>query len=636
MIREPRSREELLSYYDRFVTDGVIDDNVHPWVAEAWKESRRRNVTPGRIDIGKRVGSDKLDALRRKHSKACDYLGRLIEPMTEFFRKYELCLLLVDSDCVVIKNYALPYFGVLAEEMEGVRVGMNEIGASSISISREHGEPFWMHGAEMWTTECRDGEACSVPVFFNGETEYILTAVSLRKSGLPEDAIMAMMQMMRNGLEVHLAGLAAIEADEALLDATPFAVYHVMPDGEVAYANKLGLSRLANIGAHKDEERTPNLNDVVLNYRHTPIFKGFAGIPSHNKEVTWITRAKTYEDITTVVPMTRDGKSEVASVVVVSMPIEDLRTLVAHAAGYTAKYSLDSMVGDCKSFCSMKDKAARVARNGNHVLLQGESGTGKQRLAHGIHQASQRAAGPLITLRCAHLTPEMMEQELFGIATSAEVSYPGRLELASGGTLFLDEVEKMPKGIASRLAGCLSSGKSTRKNENVERPIDVRIIAACDADLRRLTERKLFDASLYEIVSKSVIRVPPLRTRREDIPRLIEHMVGELAQQHQMKPKKVSAEAVEYLAGYDWPDNIKQLQSVLEYAFFNTQRSTIEKGDVSLLGDVRPDSNWKNDREIFVRAWKAAGGNVSRLANLLGVSRVTLYRYLKKFGMEKT
>ncbi|MGL6015592.1 MAG: helix-turn-helix domain-containing protein, partial [Selenomonadaceae bacterium] len=154
-------------------------------------------------------------------------------------------------------------------------------------------------------------------------------------------------------------------------------------------------------------------------------------------------------------------------------------------------------------------------------------------------------------------------------------------------------------------------------------------------DLKRLTERGLFDKALYEIVSKSVLRVPPLRSRREDIPVLVRHIISELAQQHQMQEKNVLPETIEVLKKYDWPGNIKQLQGVLEYAFFNTLSAAIGPDDINLMGDIKPDNKWKEDREVFVKAWQAAGGNVSRLANLLNVSRVTLYRYLKKYELEK-
>lgn len=636
MIREHRSREKLTAYYTKYMEEGIIDPNVHPWVAESWMKSRKLNVQADTMFTGHKLGTEDLRLLRRQHQEAVEYLEAMVENIREFFQKYNLCLLLLDEDCVVLKSYALPYYQMTAGEIEGVRVGIEEVGASSISIAREHETPFWLFGPEMWVKECQGGDACSAPVYMNGELSYMLTLVAVKQSEMPQDAVIAMLLTLRKSLESYLSQMQRLKAQETILDATPFAVYHVMPGGDVAYANRLGLTRLEGIGAHKDEQQSPNLSDVVMNYRHTPIYNGFRGVPSHNKEVTWITQAKTYEDITTVVPLERDVDQAVSSVVVVSMPIEDLRTLVAHAAGYTAKYSLNSMVGEGTTFAAMKDKAARVAKNKHHVLIQGESGTGKQRLAHGIHQASPRAAGPLITLRCGDATPELLEQELFGIVLEAEGSHPGRLELASGGTLFMDEIEKMPKNIAAQLAECLTKSTSCRVGERVERSIDVRIVAACDSDLKRLTERGLFDKGLYEIVSKSVIRVPSLRSRREDIPTLVTHIVKELAAQHQMPPKKVLPETIKVLHDYDWPGNIKQLQSVLEFAFFNTKGDTIGPDDISLMGDIKPDNKWKEDREVFVKAWKAAGGNVSRLANLLSVSRVTLYRYLKKYGLEKS
>ena len=636
MIREHRSREKLEGYYRKYIEKNELDPNVHPWVADSWQQSRDFGVGAERMATSSRLTAAELAALQLKNANAIDYLGDFAEDIREFFQKYNLSLLLVDADCTVLKSYSLPFYQKTPGEIEGVRVGIREVGTSSISIAYEHKVPFWLFGPEMWIEECQLGDACSAPILVGGELVYVLTIVSVEHETLPQDAVISLMLTMKRALETHLTQSMRIKAQEAILDATPFAVYHVMPGGDVAYANKLGLKRLAGIGAqNKKNQQLLNLNDVVLNYRHTPIYKGFKGVPSYNKEVTWITRAKTYEDITTVVPFERDSDQVVSSVVAVSMPIEDLRTLVAHAAGYTAKYSLSSMVGDGSAFAAIKDKAARVARNKHHVLLQGEAGTGKQRMSHGIHQASSRAAGPLISIRCGDATPELLEQELFGVQISPEVSHPGKLELASGGTLFMDEIEKLPKALAASLARALEQETMRRVGEDVERSIDVRIVAACDSDLKRLTERGLFDKALYEIVSKSVLRVPPLRSRREDIPVLVRHIISELAQQHQMQEKTVLPETIEVLKKYDWPGNIKQLQGVLEYAFFNTLLAAIGPEDINLMGDIKPDNKWKEDREVFVKAWQVAGGNVSRLANLLNVSRVTLYRYLKKYELEK-
>lgn len=633
MIREQRSRRKLEAYYRKYIDEGILDPNVHPWVAASWEESRRRQVDTEKMRLSRRLSDDELASCRKKHGNAIAYLEEFSKEIREFFQTYNLSLLLIDADCVVLKSYSLPFYQKIPGEIEGARVGIEDVGTSSVSIVREHKTPFLLFGPEMWVEECRGGDACSAPIIVGGRLAYIVTLVSVEQETLPHNAVISILLTMRHALEKHLELSLRLKAQEAILDATPFAVYHVTPGGDVAYANKLGLSRLARIAS--DQSARMNLNELVLNYPHTPIFKGFSGVPSYNKEVTWITRAKTYEDITTVVPLKRDGDRAVGSVVAVSMPIEDLRTLVAHAAGYTAKYSLSSMVGEGAAFIAIREKAARVARNDHHILLQGESGTGKQRMAHGIHQASARAAGPLISVKCGDLTPELLEQELFGISAGPEISRPGKLELANGGALFMDEIEKLPKNLAAALANALTKEAMRRIGETLERTIDVRIIAACDSDLKRLTERGHFDQTLYEIIAKNVIRVPSLRSRREDIALLARHIAGELAAQHQLEEKEILPETAQALKNYDWPGNIKQLQGVIEHAFFNTKENQIRPEDINLMGDIKPDNTWKEDKSVFVRAWQAAGGNVSRLANLLNVSRVTLYRYLKKYGLEK-
>ena len=539
------------------------------------------------------------------------------------------------SDCTVLKKYA-NITSRLIDKLEGVSLSVENVGTLSCNIVKETKTPFWIFGPEIWLEELHGMNSGSVPVIVNDELTYIVSLTAMQHEKISQDVILALLITLKTALELNIKQSLNIKAQKAILDAAPFAVYHIMPEDKIVYTNRMGKERLSVINAIDENNVTAHLKDVVLNYTHTPIYDGFQGISCYNRETTWITNNKTYEDITTVVPLKNsEDDEEVQSVVTVSMPIEDLRTLVAHASGYTAKYSLSSMVGDSKTFIQMKERAYRVARNKNHILIQGEAGVGKQRLAHGIHMASMRMAGPLISINCADFTPELLEQDLFGAMTEPEVSHPGKLELASKGTLFIDEIEKMPNNIAKMLAQALSEKKTHRIGESLERSIDVRIIAATDSNLRRLTEKGQFNEKLFNIISRSIIRVPSLRSRRDDIPKLAIHVVEELSRQHQMETKKLLPETIELLRNYDWPGNIKQLQSVLEYSFFNTSGKNILPTDINLMGNVKPDNKWKTDKEIFLKAWKAAGGNVSRLSNLLSVSRVTLYRYIKKYGLEK-
>ncbi|MCI6097907.1 MAG: sigma 54-interacting transcriptional regulator [Selenomonadaceae bacterium] len=638
MIRGPRSREKLKAYYESYMKTGRPDPNVNPEVAASWAKSRAYGAPTDRIHTDHRLSREDFAARQRLHKEAISYLRHLTNNLRDFFKEYDISLLLLDEECVILKSYTMPFYQMTPGEIEGVRVGVEEIGTSSVSMAYDLQQPFWLFGPEMWVQDSHESDACSAPIFVDKKMRYIITMVGMHYQNMPQEAVMAVLKTLCYGLENYIQQQTRLKAQEAILDVIPFAVYHVQEGSEVAYANKLGMQRLKKIGIGRKDNKSfgTKLSDVVLNYRHTPIYSGFQGVLSHNREVTWITPSKTYEDITTVVPFERDSEDAVRSVVAISMPIEDLRTMVAHAAGFTAKYSLSSMVCASAAFSSVKEKALRLAKGRTHILLQGESGTGKQRMAHGIHQASPFATGPFIALHCGDVTPELLEQEIFGVSISREVSHPGKLELASGGTLFIDEIEKMPTDIVRALAASLTTMESSRIGEETSRPINVRLVAACDTELRRLTERGSFDKSLYEVLSHSVIRIPPLRNRKEDIGVLGEHILSELAGLHQSSAKALAPDAVDFLMTYEWPGNIKQLQNVIEHAFFRTEGEVIHAEDINLFGDITLDARWKEDKEVFIKVWRVAGGNISRLSTLLHVSRVTLYRYLKKYGIEKS
>jgi DNA-binding NtrC family response regulator len=187
--------------------------------------------------------------------------------------------------------------------------------------------------------------------------------------------------------------------------------------------------------------------------------------------------------------------------------------------------------------------------------------------------------------------------------------------------------------MGDRVADALKNGLPPLKKGGQPRRLDVRVIAACDSNLKRLADKGLFSRKLYEIVLDTTMRVPPLRERVKDIEVIAAHILVEMSVQHNLPQKKLSPDAVALLLSCSWPGNIKQLQGVIEQAFFHTPGSIIEADNIKLPGDRTLERSWKYDKEAFIAAWKSAGGNISKLASMLGVSRVTLYRYLKKYGL---
>lgn len=616
MIREKRNKEKLAGYYNKFIQEGILDPNVHPWVAESWQRCAARKLPHETMPKGVKLSKAAVVEQQKAHEAVISYTDGLFEQSKQHFNSHNLSMLLIDADGYVIKNYALPFFQRSMEDIQGMRVLEEDIGTSSVCVARSHNVPFLMFGPEMWIKECHSGDACSAPITVNGQLRYIIAFFSLDQNDLPYDMLLSLLMTMKYSLEQFLTMLEYWNVFGIMAEELPVAVYWLGEKGEIRYCNENGKKRL---------EGKKSLEEVFLNYEHIPVHRALEGTPTIRQEITWITQDRTYEDVTSVLPVTMAGK--VQSALILTMSIEDLKTTIAHATGYSSRYSLYSMVGNSSEFLALQHKAARVARSDNNILLQGEPGTGKQRLAHGIHQASPRAAAPLISVRCHEGKNEELEAEFFGSADGA-----GKLELASGGTLFLDEIEKLSVAVGDKVAAALRDGiidKTTGKKKK----LNVRIIAACDSNLKRLADKGLFSRALYELVIDTTMRVIPLRERIKDVEVIANHILSEMAARHKMPAKHLSTSALDLLNSCSWPGNIKQLQGVIEQAFFHTPGSVIESENIKLPGDRAMEKSWKHDKEAFVAAWKQAGGNISKLANMLDVSRVTLYRYLKKYNL---
>lgn len=620
MIRERRNKEKLASYYRKFMEEGIIDPNVHPWVAESWQRCRAMKLPHETMPKINKLSKEEIIRHQKTHEFIVKYVDGLYEQSKQHFNIHNLSMLLIDEGGYVIKNYALPFFQRVIEDIQGMRVLEEDVGTSSISIAREHNVPFLMFGPEMWIKDSHSGDACSAPIYVNGKIRYIISFFSLDQNDLPYDLLLSLLMTMKYSIEQHLSMLERWSINQIMMEQLPISVYWIGKDAKIKYCNENGKKRL---------DGYEELEDVFLNYEHIPIKKALQGVPTHRREITWITQDRTYEDITTVMPI-KVG-SEVESALVLSMSIEDLKTTIAHATGYSSRYSLYSMVGETSEFLALQHKATRIARTEHNILLQGEPGTGKQRLAHGIHQASSRAAAPLIVVKCSNAPLKELEAEFFG-TMDGDQPIAGKLELSLGGTLFLDEVEKLPVEMGDKLAEALTYGIVNKKTGMVKK-FNVRVIAACDSNLKRLADKGLFSRKLYELVLDTTMRVPPLRERVKDIEVIATHILAEMSAQHNLPPKKLSPEAVGLLLNCSWPGNIKQLQGVIEQAFFHTPGSVIDAENIKMPGDRTLEKSWKYDKESFIAAWKSAGGNISKLANMLDVSRVTLYRYLKKYGL---
>ncbi len=292
---------------------------------------------------------------------------------------------------------------------------------------------------------------------------------------------------------------------------------------------------------------------------------------------------------------------------------------------------------------------ARIAPSEANVLLTGESGVGKEVFAAALHRQSTRAAGPMVKLNCGAFPPNMIESELFGYLkgafTGAVAAFPGMLSEAHGGTLFLDEITELPVELQTRFLRVLQDREFRPLGSTKNQPANFRLIAACNRPPAQAIQEGRLRQDLYFRLKTFEIEVPPLRERREDLPKLIDTFLRRFAQQLGKPAPQLQPEVLELLRQYPWPGNVRELQNAIEHALVlcdgpvlspqflpsEIQRPDLAPAPAAVGGG--PHTLGGIEREALIDALRRSGGNKKRAAELLGIHRPTLYAKLKRFGI---
>jgi two-component system response regulator PilR (NtrC family) len=319
------------------------------------------------------------------------------------------------------------------------------------------------------------------------------------------------------------------------------------------------------------------------------------------------------------------------------------------------EYKTDHIIGDSKAMLEICKVVGRVASRKSTVLLTGESGTGKELIARAIHYHSPRCDRQLIGINCGALTETLLESELFGHVkgsfTGAVADKKGLFEASSGGTFFLDEIGETSRAVQVKLLRVLQEGRVRRVGDTRDTMVDVRIIAATNQDLPALIRKNLFREDLFFRLNVIPIDVPPLRERREDIPKLVHYFVAKYCQSSGVPLLKVQPEALEALTGYYWPGNVRELENVIERIIALDVGGTLSRSvipdtilqggaptasvpvavaDISSEGVKLEELVDAYERELVVKALKMAGDKRPEAARLLGLSARALRYRLEK------
>lgn len=305
------------------------------------------------------------------------------------------------------------------------------------------------------------------------------------------------------------------------------------------------------------------------------------------------------------------------------------------------------MVVQSEAMERVLDLARRVAKVDTTVLITGESGAGKERIARLIHEESSRAGGPFVAINCGAVPEGLLESELFGHArgafTGAAQDRPGLFEAAGGGTLLLDEIGEVPPPMQVKLLRTLQEREVRRVGENRTRPVDVRVLAATNRDLAGEVNAARFRQDLYYRLRVVELRVPPLRERREDVLPLARTFLARASARLDRKVSGFTPQAANQLLRYPWPGNVRELENAVERAVVLARGSRVDVPDlpeeVGLAAPGAPATGEGKtledvEREVILAVLQATGGNRALAAQRLGIGAATLYRKLKQYGVK--
>ena len=312
----------------------------------------------------------------------------------------------------------------------------------------------------------------------------------------------------------------------------------------------------------------------------------------------------------------------------------------------------DELTGNSTAVNNVRATLKRVAGTGSRLLISGPAGVGKEVAARLMHNWSSRADAAFVTISAARLSPESVEEELFGTERNGKIEKTGLMEEAHGGTLFIDEVADMPLDTQGKILRVLTEQSFNRLGGSQKVNVDVRVVSATSRDLELEIREKRFREDLFYRLNVVPVILPPLNQRREDIPVLVEHYAARFAADQRLHPPEISDEAMAALQACDWPGNVRQLRNVIERTIILAPKDKFSKievemlppevlgndddldqGVASLMGSPLREARESFEREYLKVQIRRFSGNISKTANFIGMERSALHRKLKILGL---
>lgn len=652
----PIQTELLEQAWRSFVDGGRVaesaEDLLDPAILRSWHRCAPRLDPRARP----RLTNLKAEALERvlvTHFDLIAIARPIMEDIHQFAEESNFAVLLTDGTACILEALG---DDPMVEEVGrlGMRPGIywdeGGAGTNALALALLEAVPVQVVGTEHYFQACHNLACSAAPIHdVNGRIVGVLAMAGRREDAHPHTlaSVMAGARAITNQLQTDMY---LQEANHRLGELN--AVFRAISDGVMSW-NRSGSITHINDQAGEILNLKPQAVlgrplDEVLQLPAILMDAIRDGRTLRDVEARFVVDDHTANCLVSLRPIC-EGPQKPVGYIATLRPIERVRQLVHRLLGAQATLTLEDVLGESAVMRQVRRQARIAAQGTAPVLLQGEGGVSKNPLARAIHNESNRAAGPFLAMNCQAIPHELMVSEFLGYEGGAFTGVlaegrPSKFELADGGTLFLDEVDSLTQELQAALLQIIDTGHVMRLGGTRPIPIDLRIIAATSADLDQRVAEGSFRSDLYYRFGVFRIVVPSLRERVEDIPLLVERFLARITKQMN-RPARIDDDALTLLMRYPWPGNVRELETVLVRAVALGEDGDVHVEDLpAVVRDGRilpPDSPRPEpvltlaeaEREAIVRVGRACRGQVTSMAEQLGISRTTLWRKMKRLNL---
>ncbi len=631
--------------WNDYTYNGQITEIVNPIIRESWERCKKAGIDYNN-GYGKRVNDKKIENILNKNIELLKIARPIMKNLHTLVLGSGFVLVLTDKEGLIIETIGEENIKKEANLFNfsiGSIWSEEAVGTNAIGLCIKEDKAIQTIGAEHYC-EYHHAWTCSASPIHDDKGNII---GSLDMSGRCDKA-------HKHTLGIVVAAAFSIENEISLLRSHELidTTIESISDGMIIVDKSYKINKMNRIAEDilnlkREVAKNIDIRDVIKDIEFKDIFKDNKMI-LENMDCNFFINEKRIQCSAKITPAVSNGI--LIGIAIIFKEVEYIHNTVNLLTGNKATYSFGNILTIDEKMKKIIREAQKFSKTKGCILIEGESGTGKELFAHSIHNYSNRSEGPFVAVNCASLPRELVESELFGyergaFTGAAKEGKPGKFELANGGTIFLDEIGEIPLDLQAKLLRVLDSFTVTRIGGKYDTKLDVRVIGATNRNLYEEVKKKNFREDLYYRLNVLKINIPPLRERTEDIEICASYFLDRLNTIYSTN-KRMSSEFLDYARVYKWKGNVRELENIIERAYYLSEETLITKEHLpdDILNrsieveQITLDGNnlsiKDQEREIIIRALIKTRGHAIEASNILSISKSSIYRKIKEHNID--